>query len=143
MAALTEVYLKVGITGILVIVFVYFLLKQIKHQFRMTEESNKNATKINETILCLFKNEIKDLGLLSKQAIEVGCDNTRLNKETIALINKTNESLSEHCKDYRQGMNQLVPAFNKLIDNLNGGNPNIIKIKERLDEIEKKIDRNP
>ena len=40
-------------------------------------------------------------------------------------------------------MNQLVPAFNKLIDNLNGGNPNIIKIKERLDEIEKRIDKNP
>lgn len=139
MAALTDVYLKVGVTGILVIVFVYFLLKQIKHQFKMTEESNKTATKVNETILCLFKNEIKDLGILSKEAIEIGNSNTKLNKEIVALIGKTNESLTEHCKDYKYTTNQLIPALGKLVDNLNGGNPAILNIKERLTEIEKKV----
>lgn len=139
MAALTDVYLKVGVTGILVIVFVYFLLKQIKHQFKMTEESNKTATKVNETILCLFKNEIKDLGILSKEAIEIGNSNTKLNKEIVALIGKTNESLTEHCKDYKYTTNKLIPALGKLVDNLNGGNPAILNIKERLTEIEKKV----
>ena len=139
MAALTDVYLKVGVTGILVIVFVYFLLKQIKHQFKMTEESNKTATKVNETILCLFKNEIKDLGILSKEAIEIGNSNTKLNKEIVDLIGKTNESLMEHCKDYKYTTNQLIPALGKLVDNLNGGNPAILNIKERLTEIEKKV----
>lgn len=139
MAALTDVYLKVGVTGILVIVFVYFLLKQIKHQFKMTEESNKTATKVNETILCLFKNEIKDLGILSKEAIEIGNSNTKLNKEIVALIGKTNESLTEHCKDYKYTTSQLLPTLGKLVDNLNGGNPAILNIKERLTEIEKKV----
>lgn len=139
---IADIYLKIGITGILVVLFVWWIICQVKNQQKTIDAANIAVTKVNETILNLFKDEIKELKILTKQSIEVGCDNTKINKEITQLITKMNDSLLQHSKESSESMKTLIPAFNKLIDNLNGGNPAIVKMKEDLEEIKKKLSKN-
>jgi iron-sulfur cluster repair protein YtfE (RIC family) len=140
---IADIYIKIGITGILVVLFVWWIICQVKSQQKTIDAANIAVTKVNETILNLFKDEIKELKILTKQSIEVGCDNTKINKEITQLITKMNDSLLQHSKESNESMKTLIPAFNKLIDNLNGGNPAIVKMKKDLEEIKKKFSKNP
>lgn len=139
---IADIYLEIGITGILVVLFVWWIICQVKNQQKTIDAANIAVTKVNETILNLFKDEIKELKILTKQSIEVGCDNTKINKEITQLITRMNDSLLQHSKESNESMKTLIPAFNKLIDNLNGGNPAIVKIKQELEEIKKKLSKN-
>lgn len=139
---IADIYLEIGITGILVVLFVWWIICQVKNQQKTIDAANIAVTKVNETILNLFKDEIKELKILTKQSIEVGCDNTKINKEITQLITRMNDSLLQHSKESNESMKTLMPAFNKLIDNLNGGNPAIVKIKQELEEIKKKLSKN-
>jgi len=142
MQGIADMYIKIGITGILVVLFVWWIICQVKQQQKTVDTANVAVTKVNETILNLFKIEIKELKLLSKQSIEIGCNNTKINKEIITLIDRLNNSLLEHSKDSNENMKSLIPAFNKLVDNLNGGNPEVIKLRKKVEEFEKKLAKN-
>jgi iron-sulfur cluster repair protein YtfE (RIC family) len=138
---IADMYIKIGVTGVLVVLFVWWIICQVKNQQKTVDAANLAVTKVNETILNLFKDEVKELKLLTKQSIEVGCDNTKINKEITSLINRMHDSLVRHSQDSNANMRALLPAFNKLIDNLNGGNPAVVKLREDLDEIKKKLDK--
>jgi hypothetical protein len=142
MQGIADMYIKIGITGILVVLFVWWIICQVKQQQKTVDTANVAVTKVNETILNLFKIEIKELKLLSKQSIEIGYNNTKINKEIITLIDRLNNSLLEHSKDSNENMKSLIPAFNKLVDNLNGGNPEVIKLRKKVEEFEKKLAKN-
>jgi len=133
MQGIADMYIKIGITGILVVLFVWWIICQVKQQQKTVDTANVAVTKVNETILNLFKIEIKELKLLSKQSIEIGYNNTKINKEIITLIDRLNNSLLEHSKDSNENMKSLIPAFNKLVDNLNGGNPEVIKLRKKVE----------
>jgi hypothetical protein len=142
MQGIADMYIKIGITGILVVLFVWWIICQVKQQQKTVDTANVAVTKVNETILNLFKIEIKELKLLSKQSIEIGYNNTKINKEIITLIDRLNNSLLEHSKDSNENMKSLIPAFSKLVDNLNGGNPEVIKLRKKVEEFEKKLAKN-
>lgn len=139
--ALCDAYLQIGAIGLITVVALWVLISQLKTQRKLAKEATDQTTKVNQSILDMFKGEIKDISLLTKQSIEIGCDNTRINKEIFSIIEKINANLAEHSKESNQNTIKLINSFSRLTDNLNGGNPTVVKLRKDFEEFKKKLDK--
>ena len=146
MESLTEVYQALGLVGLLTIVAVWWIMTQTNSQKKQQELLYKQMTKTNDSILCMFKDEVKET---KDNTIE----NRRLNKDSVELIKQVS-IIQEKIKDalvevkrnmYDNDMNSrnswklLIESLQNLCGMLDGENPTIIKIKKDLNEIKENL----
>ena len=146
MESLTEVYQALGFVGLLTIVAVWWIMTQTNSQKKQQELLYKQMTKTNDSILCMFKDEVKET---KDNTVE----NRRLNKDSIELIKQVS-IIQEKIKDalvevkrnmYDNDMNSrnswklLIESLQNLCGMLDGENPTIIKIKKDLNEIKENL----
>jgi len=143
---LTEVYQALGLVGLLTIVVVWWIMTQTSSQKKQQELLYKQMTKTNDSVLCMFKEEVKGTK-------ETTTENKKLNKDAIELIkqvsiiqDKIKDALVEvkrtmHDNDMnsRNSWKLLIESLQNLCGMLDGKNPTIIKIKEDLKEIKENL----
>jgi len=64
--------------------------------------------------------------------------NKKINKDIAVIIAQTSKTLKEHDSRSANTQIEIVAGINKLTDNLNGGNPVVLKLREDFEEFKKK-----
>jgi chromosome segregation ATPase len=132
MEILVETWIKLGFTGLIVIFFLWMILKLYKSQENRLRDANKIVTKTNEEILGMFKDQVQKIA-------ETGKETHRVNKDIAVIQAQILDKLQKHDTGNRESWQRFLPTIERICDNMNGKNPAIKKIQEDIAKLKETI----
>ena len=118
----------------LVGLFVWYLKYTTKQN--VTREEKHDAIQKEER---LFNRNIitNELGKINQGYLK----NTELNNQSIGLIKDMNKNLEDHNGHSQKAWEKTVDILTLMCNKLNGGDPNMVKAKKRLNKDRRKKDK--
>ena len=133
-ATLIENYETLTIVGVFGIALAWYLWYTTRRQAIREDKREARDEKREDKVLNMVDTSLKNIEIVTMK-------NKTLNKQIAVIQERTLKAIDEHKVENRDAFSKLVRAIDNLLRNSNGGNPEIVKLRNQLNELQKKLDK--
>ncbi|MFO8066557.1 MAG: hypothetical protein R6U11_03145 [Bacteroidales bacterium] len=133
MEILVETWLQLGFVGVIIIVFLYQYICNNREERKESKKTNETITEINTKIFNLFTEEMKFIAQDSH-------DNKKLNKDIMVILAQMQKLMQKHDDNSRESWTKVLRLLTEMCETMNGQNPAIKKLQDKIVVIQEKID---
>lgn len=133
MEILVETWLQLGFVGVIIIVFLYQYICNNREERKESKKTNETITDINTKIFKLFTEEMKFIAQDSH-------DNKKLNKDIMVILAQMQKLMQKHDDNSRESWAKTLKLLTEMCETMNGQNPAIKKLQDKIVVIQEKID---
>ena len=133
-ATLIENYETLTVVGVFGIVMAWYLWYTTRRQAKREDKREERDEKREDKVLNMVDTSLKNIEFVTMK-------NKTLNKQIAVIQERTLKAMDEHKAESRDAFSKLVKSIDNLLRNSNGGNPEIIKLRNQLNEVLKRLDK--
>lgn len=127
-------YKELGIAGVAILTFSWYLYHQTKASSKREDKREVRDTKREEKVLDMVDSSLKTIEITTTK-------NKALNKQIAVIQERTLKVMDKHRLEATEHNKEITEIIRNTLNLSNGGNPIIKKILERLDKVEKPLDK--